>query len=107
MSDALSEELEEAWSRYGRRLSDYRNCIIHHVPVDFGMTSAWMQRHDLGVCVTRIRIPDNPEAQARDAFSFAGNLDALEYCVDLVGALAKFAKMVVDATAAPAARIEG
>lgn len=107
ISDALSEKLEETWSLYGRKLSDYRNCIIHHVPVDFGMTSAWMQRHELGVCVTRIRIPDNPEAQAREAFSFAGSLDALEYCVELVGALAKFAKTVVDATAMPAARAEG
>ena len=100
LPDISYDNIEETWSHFGRKLSDYRNCIIHHVPVDFGMTAAWMQRDQLGVWVTRIRIPDNPEAQTREAFSFAGNLDALEYCLDLVGAVAKLATTVVDAISA-------
>ena len=102
LADIPYDDIEGTWSQYGRRLSDYRNCIIHHVPVDFGMTAAWMQRDQLGVWVTRIKIPDNPEAQAREAFSFSGNLDALEYCLDLVWAIAKLARTVVDATSGAA-----
>jgi hypothetical protein len=60
-------------------LTDYRDCIIHNAPIDFGLGTGSMQKLDGGVWSVLMRIPDNPEVKSRAAFTFAKGLDALTY----------------------------
>lgn len=97
---AMVSAIDAGWYGVGKRLADYRDCLHHYAPLDFGLASAVMERHALGVWTTRIRIPDNPEARSQSAFTFERNIDALEYCIDAMGALTEFATVVVDAATA-------
>ena len=41
--------LEDSWSIWGSRVTVYRDCIHHYVPVDFGMASIVMEEALPGV----------------------------------------------------------
>lgn len=71
--------LEESWRVWGTKVTTYRDCIHHYVPLDFGMASIDMQETLPGVWSAWARIPDNPEARSKAGFTFAKNLDALTF----------------------------
>jgi hypothetical protein len=104
LADRLPSDLREAitasWKYMGQRARAYRNSIEHYVPVDFGMSSASMAKLSTGVWSAQIRIPDNPEANSRRLFTYAQNLDALEFCRELASALSTLLRQVVDTIAA-------
>lgn len=79
LPEGLRDRLQTSWDRYGLHLTAYRDCIQHYVPVDFRMASAFMRRHDSGAWTTTMRIPDNPEARSQRRFTFAKELDALNF----------------------------
>ena len=89
--------LEESWCNYGERLTDYRDCIIHYTPIDFGMGSASMNKLDSGVWSVMMRIPDNPEAKSKSAFTYAKNLDALTYGWELSNEIVRIATTIMTA----------
>ena len=97
MPHDLFERLQDSWAESGKKLKDYRDCIHHYVPVDFGMASAYMQRHSSGAWTTMIRIPDNPEARSKNQFTFEHNYDALTYAWGLVDEALDIATVVVKA----------
>lgn len=75
----LRARLEESWAAWGVPVTEYRDCVHHYVPVDFGMASAFMRRHSTGAWTTMMRIPDNPKARSTRKFTYTRNLDALSY----------------------------
>ena len=74
--------LDQSWASVGEKLSDYRDCISHYVPLlaDTGAT-CWMTRFGDRWGAT-VSLPTNPETKTRAAFDNArGNgIDALQYC---------------------------
>ncbi len=86
-----SELREKSWWNYGERLTDYRDCIIHYTPIDFGMGSATMHKLAGGVWSVMMRIPDNPETNSRSAFTFTKGLDALTYGWELSNEIVRVA----------------
>jgi len=95
--EILHERLTTSWQNFGEMLTDYRDCIHHYVPVDFGMASAVMRRHPLGAWTTTIRIPDNPEVRSKKQFTFELGRDALTFAWELADEVLAIATAVVDA----------
>jgi hypothetical protein len=77
--EKLYKRLTASWQNFGVILTNYRDCIHHYVPVDFGLASAFMRRNSLHAWTTMVRIPDNPEVRSKQKFTFAQNRDALTY----------------------------
>jgi len=75
----VRDDLVDSWDRWGARLTEYRDCIHHYVPIDFGLTTMFMKEALPGVWAASARIPDNPDARSKSAFRFAGRLDALSF----------------------------
>ena len=101
----LRETLEKSWQAYGERLTDYRDCIIHNTPIDFGMGTGSMQKLDDGVWSVLMRIPDNPKVKSQAAFTFAKGLDALTYGWELTNEIVRVATAIMKAI--PGTRAEG
>jgi len=85
-----------SWSRYGKKLTDYRDCIQHYVPLDFGSSLVHMKRLQGGVWSTSLWIPDNPEAKSKGEYKFEERIDSLTYgwnvtseMLDIVSAIKK------------------
>jgi len=96
---ALREQLTNSWQNFGQMLTHYRDCIHHYVPVDFGLASAYMSRHQVGAWTTMLRIPDNPEVRSKRRFTFELNRDALTYGWELSNEILAISTAVVNAVA--------
>jgi len=79
LPSSLATRLETSWSEYGMKLTDYRNCIQHYVPLDYGITSAHMSRIDERLWSTTMLIPDNPEVKSTAKLRYKTKIDALTY----------------------------
>lgn len=101
LPDPLRLRLEKSWTEFGERITDYRDCIQHYVPIDFGLSSADMEKLAGGFWSVRIRIPDNPEVRSKKAFTYAQGLDALSYCRLVGEELVTVMTMVIDSSARP------
>jgi hypothetical protein len=58
-------------------LTDYRDCIIHNAPIDFGLGTGSMQKLDGGVWSVLMRIPDNPEVAGQQLLA-VGRLSGVQ-----------------------------
>jgi hypothetical protein len=83
MPCGLKKSLTDSWKNYGVKMTAFRDCIQHYVPVTFDLQTASMERVFGDVWALRLRLPDNPECKSQKAFSFARDLDALTYCWEL------------------------
>jgi hypothetical protein len=105
LPDDLRSRLEKSWTEFGERITDYRDCIQHYVPVDFGLTSALMEKVADAFWSVRIRIPDNPEARKKKAFTYAKGCDALSYSREVAEELLTVMTLVIDSMARPLSRV--
>ena len=76
----FAQLLEQSWTRFGEKLTAYRDCISHYVPLTDNAT-CWTHRYDDRWGAT-VPLPSNPESKSRAAFdNVQGNgIDALGYC---------------------------
>lgn len=99
LPDLLHEQLTISWQNFGQLLTHYRDCLHHYVPVDIGLASATMRRHQVGAWTTTLLIPDNPEARSKKKFTFKLNRDALTYGWELTNEILFISTTVVNAVA--------
>ena len=97
LTETLRDDLANSWMLHGEKLTAYRDCIQHYVPVTFGNETASLQRVDGGTWSVQLRIPDNPEAKSQRSFQFAGGLDALTYGWEVANELITVAGKVLAA----------
>jgi hypothetical protein len=83
--------LRGSWDSHGSSLNAYRNCLIHHDPLDDGGKTAWTQRFS-GRWGTTVRLPANPRSQRRAAFDFDNGPDVLDYAHGLLCHLVEVAE---------------
>lgn len=83
--------LDASWRAHGTHLNDYRNCLIHHDPLDDGGKTAWTAPRD-GRWGTTVKLPANPRARRREAFDFDNGPDVLTYAHALVCHLTEVAE---------------
>jgi hypothetical protein len=94
--EQLLKRLKASWEERGVLLTQYRDCIHHYVPMDFGLASAIISRHPSGAWTTKIRIPDNPEARSKKQFKYSLDRDALTYAWELSDEILEVAMITVD-----------
>lgn len=96
---SLSSRLQQSWSQFGVKLTDYRDCIQHYVPIGPGSDSSHVQMTKLqGVAwSTSFYIPDNPEAKSKKHFRYTSSLDALTYGWQLATEVLGIVLLVFDA----------
>lgn len=70
--------LKASWTTHGTHLNDYRNCLIHHDPLDDGGKTAWTSPRN-GRWGTTVKLPANPRAHCRESFDFDNGPDVLTY----------------------------
>ncbi len=107
LPDDLKARLDTSWREVGERITEYRDCLQHYVPIDFGLASASMEKRDGGFWSVRIRIPDNPETRSKEAFTYGRDLDALGYCRSVAEELLTIMSLVIDSAARPSASAAG
>jgi len=106
LPDSLRSRLEKSWREFGETITDYRDCIQHYVPIDFGLASASMEKVADAFWSVLIRIPDNPEKRSKAAFTYAQRRDALSYCREVAEELLTVMTLVIDSTARPLSPID-
>jgi hypothetical protein len=97
MPEPLKTALLRSWEHCGDRVTAYRDCTQHYVPVDFHQC-AFLQRHSSGAWTASMRIPDNPDSKSKKGFTFAGGLDALTFAWEATHEAISAASLVVAAT---------
>jgi hypothetical protein len=95
--EGLRSRLEESRSKFYVRLTEYRDCIQHYIPLYFGLSSVHMERLQGGAWVMRALIPDNPETRSRAKFTYNCKTDALTFGWDLTNEVLDVALAIMDA----------
>jgi hypothetical protein len=88
----------ESWDTSGAKLTDYRDYIMHHVPLTDGGETVWMNYFG-GRWGATMALPKNPEAKSRARSNLTKDIDALSYCHGVATELMRLAEFV---TAQPA-----
>lgn len=101
LPETLKHRLSKSWECYGEPLTNYRDCIQHYVPIDFGNSSAFMERLKNDVWGVSIRIPDNPEAKSKRNLSYKRKLDALNYGWEITTEVVSIAQEILKEISAP------
>jgi len=96
----LSERMKTSWSIYGEEVKEYRDCIQHYVPLDFGLSTIKMEKLDQGPWSARVLIPDNPSARSVEKFLYDKNRDALTYGWEVSNEILEVAMVLLEAIAA-------
>ena len=97
LPENLQDVMSNSWSTHGVKLTAYRDCIQHYVPVSFGIDTALVERVAGDTWSVLLRIPDNPETKSQRNFVFALRLDALTYGWELANELISIAAELVAA----------
>jgi len=69
--------LQQSWTQYGSKLTEYRDCVLHNTAIDFGITTAHMKQLPNGAWSIATLIPKNPQTKSRSRFQFETNFDAM------------------------------
>lgn len=96
LDPAVRDDLQRSWNTWGERLTNYRDCIQHYVPVDFGLSSVTLQQEFPAVWTALVRIPDNPGAKSKTMFTFDKGLDALSFGWQVANEVRRVLRVVVD-----------
>jgi hypothetical protein len=94
---AFAERLEKSWTRFGDKLTDYRDCIQHYIALDSRNSTAYMQRLPEGPWSMSVWLPDNPKQKSSASFTFSARIDALTYAWQLTNELVEVASIILDA----------
>ena len=94
----LANRLQGSWDSFGKKTTEYRDCIQHNSPVDFGISYAHMVRLPNGVWTALFLIPENPEVKSRREFKYnlVVNLNALSFGWELANELLELSIEVVN-----------
>lgn len=76
---SLRDRLETSWSNFGEKITDYRDCIQHYVPMGTRLPAARMEKLNGQVWSAMLLVPDNPDARSAQQFRYDKEIDALTY----------------------------
>lgn len=102
----LIRMIDRHWSTVGTEIKHYRNCALHFVPLnEFGLRSEVL-RLEGEPLTAELLIPDNPEEQDIDSFTYIKRIDALTYGWQRTAAVLDFMYKVVHSLPAPAQAVK-
>jgi len=95
--------LLNSWHKFGEKIQDYRDCILHLVPIGFNKSTAIMKKIDNNIWTTSILIPDNPEVvnenpETHDNLRYTKKIDALTYSWEITTEIIDIALEIVNSS---------
>ncbi|WP_330254553.1 hypothetical protein OG874_08425 [Nocardia sp. NBC_00565] len=81
--EPFGEVLRTSWKTVGVSANEYRDCLMHYVPLTDGAATLWMDRYGRRWGAT-VRLPAQPEKRSRKGYDLENGPDALAYCHSLV-----------------------
>lgn len=97
LPEQLKNRLITSWDTYEEKITNYRNCIQHISPIDFGFSSARLMRIKNDIWSVSLLIPDNPEVKSREKLKYFSDIDALSYSWEITTEVVNMAKEVLEA----------
>lgn len=97
LDEKTRADIEQSWQTCGKTITDYRDCIHHYVPLDFGNSSVAVEEVLPGIWSAMARIPDNPSSRSKRQFTFSKELDALTYGWHAAAEASRVLRLVVAA----------
>ena len=85
-----------SWDEFGEKLTDYRHCIQHYIPIGLGFADAMMLPLQGNIWSVTFLIPDNPDVRSKSRFQYDSQIDALTYGWSLANEIRDIAKLVID-----------
>jgi hypothetical protein len=95
LPDSLASRLDKSWSTFGKKVTEYRDCLQHYCPIGRELPYAHMQRLQGGVWSTSIWIPDNPEARSQREYRYDSRIDALTYGWQITNEILDVARSII------------
>jgi len=93
-TDEAAAELRAAWTGWGQRLGDYRDCVVHYTPLTL---EPFIRGSKVGgKWRVGCYLPDNPSAKHVDRFRFGGQLDVVVYSAATLRNLDRLASKVAE-----------
>jgi hypothetical protein len=100
-STHLDRSLLAAWDDVGRRTKHLRDCFSHHASLSGHI---WQNAINMKWDTTRwhasVTLPDNPEANSYDQFTYHKRIEALEHCTMLLEGTGRLLQVVFAAALA-------
>jgi hypothetical protein len=93
VSPEVARHYNDSWDRCGAKLTDYRDYIMHHVPLTDGGETVWMDDFG-GRWGATMPLPKNPETKSRARSNLTKDIDALSYCHGVATELVRLAEFV-------------
>jgi hypothetical protein len=90
----IADVYKQSWDVCGEKLTDYRDYIMHHVPLVFDGEIIWMNGFEDRWGAT-VQLPANPEAKSRARSNPTKDIDALNYCHSVAREVLKLAEFLV------------
>jgi hypothetical protein len=91
----FADELRASWSQFGVKLKDYRDCVMHFVPLHKISETCWLNRH-FGKWGVTVKLPANPEEKSRRKLDYDSGPDALTYCHEVAVHLVELCKSLTE-----------
>lgn len=103
MPEQLSMHLLNSWHKFGEKIQDYRDCILHFVPIGFNNSTAVMTEIEDNIWFTSLLIPDNPEVvkentETHDNLRYTKKIDALTYSWEITTEIIDIALEIVNSS---------
>lgn len=92
----LQFRLASSWEQYGKKVTEYRDCIQHYVCISGGFPRIRMDRLEGDVWACSALIPDNPEARSHRSFKYDTNIDALQYGWQVTEEILQVTRTILD-----------
>lgn len=92
----LRERLNASWSQFGEKLTEYRHCIQHYVPLDYGLCTGRFRCQEDGIWSIDFLIPDNPDVKSKEDFRYETQTDALSYGWALTNEICSIATAIIN-----------
>lgn len=84
MPQDLQARLSKLWDHYGRKLTDYRDCIQHNASLTRGFGGEiFLDKRAHGVWLVSAILPDNPEIRSQSNFTYNNRIDVLDYAYQI------------------------
>jgi hypothetical protein len=90
----VAAQLVAAWTGWGHRLAEYRDCVVHYTPL--ALEPFMLGRKEHGKWRVGCYLPDNPSAKHVDRFRFSSQLDVLVYSERVLKSLDRLASKVAE-----------
>lgn len=95
LPNPLKTRLAHSWENFGKKVSNYRDCIQHNFPMSKGWSNLKMDRLKGGIWKCSALLPDKGNAASPDLFTYNLEIDGLTYGWELTNEIIEIANHIL------------